>query len=791
MNPILRHIVNKGCHELPHLLRRVQQFLLLAVLLLSAISTRAQQLSDSIKKVVDLNEVTVFAKKERYSKRNNPAVELMERVRQAAQKGNPNQEPFYSFDKYSKISIGLADFNTPDKESPNSYISDYVDTEWAEGSEVLRVSLKETASKAIRRKSPHSRKEIVTGRRNEGIDNAFNQDNIYKALEDVLREVDIYGNDVAIMQNRFVSPLANIGADFYKYFITDTLNVEGTRCIAVAFTPRNPESLGFSGQLFVAADDTTGFIKKVRMRVPSVANINYIDRLTISQTFEKDSLGNRNKTDDRMSVVLQLVAGTQRFLAERSTAYSNFSYNEQTELAEYYPKAGRTFYLDGFDEQTDEFWDEARKIPLTGGERNLGSLLMRLRHNKWFNWSEKLLKIIVEGYITTGKKSKVDIGPVNTLVSYNSLEGVRFRVGGVTTANLSKHWFARGYLAYGLRDRKFKYLGEVEYSFLPKKKYAYDFPVNSIRATHQYDVDMLGQHYLFTNPDNIFISVRRKKSDLATYRRLSELTYTLELENNFSFVAALRYETQQESPFIKFVNGNNRSFNHYNQSSLRLTFRYSPGETFIEGHTMRQLINSDAPLIMLTHEIGPQGWLGSEFFMNKTELVASKRFRLSWLGYADVTLKGGILWNRVQFPALLWPNANLSYTVQPESYSLMNPMEFANDRYASIDLSYWLNGLILNRIPFINRARLREVFTFKSLWGGLSRKNDPAYNPSLFRFPLDADTHRMTSTPYMEIGVGLDNIFSILRVDYVWRLTYLNHPGINRSGLRIALHFSF
>ena len=199
----------------------------------------------------------------------------------------------------------------------------------------------------------------------------------------------------------------------------------------------------------------------------------------------------------------------------------------------------------------------------------------------------------------------------------------------------------------------------------------------------------------------------------------------------------------------------------------------------------------DAPIFQLTHEFGPKGFLGSAFTVNVTELSFQKRFWFSSFGFTDIILKGGKVWSKVQYPALLWPNANLSYTIQPESYSLMNPMEFANDWYGSLDMTYWLNGLIFNRIPFINKAKLREVLTFKLLMGGLSEKNNPEYDSELFRFPYDSQTYTLGETPYMELGVGLDNILTILRVDYVWRLTYRDLPGIDRSGLRVSLHFSF
>lgn len=139
----------------------------------------------------------------------------------------------------------------------------------------------------------------------------------------------------------------------------------------------------------------------------------------------------------------------------------------------------------------------------------------------------------------------------------------------------------------------------------------------------------------------------------------------------------------------------------------------------------------------------------------------------------------------------LIPNANLSYTIQPESYALMNPMEFINDSYVSWDLTYWANGLILNRIPLLKKLQLREVFTFRGIYGKLSDKNDPMVNSALFEIPTDAEDYKMTSVPYMEVGVGVENILKCLRVDYVWRLTYRNTPNTDKSGVRIALHFTF
>ena len=187
-----------------------------------------------------------------------------------------------------------------------------------------------------------------------------------------------------------------------------------------------------------------------------------------------------------------------------------------------------------------------------------------------------------------------------------------------------------------------------------------------------------------------------------------------------------------------------------------------------------------------------KGVLGGDYTYHYTEAGFQKRFWFSAFGYTDVILKAGKVWNKVPFPLLIIPNANLSYTIQPESYSLMNAMEFMNDEYASCDVTYYMNGNLINRIPLIKKLKWREVFTFRGLWGHLTDKNNPlvaSNKEGLYMFP--EGTFMMGKTPYMEAGVGIENIFKFLRIDYVWRLNYRSNPDIQKSGIRMTMKLSF
>lgn len=742
-----------------------------------------------------LSEVIVKPKKGKYSKKNNPAVDLMKTIRNNRKAVDPNEQPFYNFEAYTKTLLGFNEFDldiNPDKKYNKrlDFFKTFVDTALWTGKRILDLSLKEKYTVNINT-GKSSKKVITTGYRSVGLDESFNQENIRAMLEDVLREINIYDNDINIMQNRFVSPLAAIGADYYMYHITDTVRVGDQQCIELSFAPHNPESFGFNGKLFIPVDDSVKYVKRVYMRVPKAINLNYVDNIFISQNFSKDSLGKIHKVMDNISLELKLIPGTQPLYASRDTRYRNFSYEPRKDLENYYNKSGDIFEIDEAQHRNSGFWEANRMVPLSYAESQMGTMMTALRKVPFLYWAEKILNIAVNGYIATGTKSKFDIGPVNTFFGYNTAEGFRMRVGGMTTANLNPHFFARGYVAYGFKDKKWKYNAELEYSFIKKKYHSREFPMNSIRIGYQYDRDELGQHYLFTNSDNVFLAWKRMKSELITYRRLASLEYNLELRNYLSFALGYRHETQEATPWVPFQNGYGDFSSKFRQGEFYFKIRYAPGEKFIQGASQRLAVNMDAPVITLTHEFGPRKFLGANFTINKTELSVRKRFWFSAFGYANVMIKGGIMWSRVFFPALLWQNANLSYTIQPESFSLLNPMEFAMDRYASWDIEYFGNGVLFNRIPLIKKLKLREVFTFKGFSGKLSDNNNPILHPELFKFPQDAGTRPIGKDPYMEIGAGIDNILTILRVDYVWRLTYKNVPGIDRNGVRISLHFSF
>ena len=529
--------------------------------------------------------------------------------------------------------------------------------------------------------------------------------------------------------------------------------------------------------------------------------MNFVGGMTIEQTFNRAPDGTRIITKDDIIVDFKLTEKSKGMYARRLNIYSNQAFEAPEDSTIFEESAPVIIPVEAY-RRSEDFWAENR--PEEAGARKQNSvekLMEKLRSIPIFYVTEKIVTVLTSGYIPTNKveeKSKFEFGPMNTYISGNAIEGARFRVGGTTTTAFSKRLFLDGYVAYGTKDREWKYDGLVEYSFIDKKDYRKEFPVHSLRLEYSYDINQLGQQYMYTNKDNMFLALKRQKDTRATYLRKAELTYYREHYNGWAYGAVLRNFKEYSTGYAAFdrigADGQITPTDSYRMSEIEFKLRFAPNEKFYQTRNYRYPITLDAPVFTLNHTMAFQNVLGSTYDYQKTEFGIQKRFWFSAFGYVDILAKAGKVWTKAPYPLLILPNANLSYLVQPESYTNMNAMEFINDEYASWDITYFMNGALLNRIPLIKKLKWREVFSFRGMFGHLTDKNNPFIedqnNDGLYRFP-EGSYVMDPSTPYMEVGVGIENIFKFLRLDYVWRLTYKDHPGIQTRGVRFMMKLSF
>lgn len=752
--------------------------------------------------VFELDEVVIRPKKERYSRKNNPAVDLIRKVIEHKDDNRIGSLEEYQVESYEKLSLALNDFNADDKSRLQRrfpFLENYVDTSAIDGKPILTLSIREKLADKYYRKSPKSEKIIYKAIRHEGIDKKLdNYGSLSGNIDEILQDVNIFDNNINFLLNRFVSPLSStLATSYYKYFIMDTVVVNGDKCIDLAFVPVNSQSYGFTGRLYVLTDGTYT-IKKVTLNVPTQINLNFVKHLHIEQEFKQTDDGMWLMDKDNTYLLFHVAEGTQEIYAHQLRSYENYRL-DRVDDNDVFSLAGDAHSAENI-QISDSLWSTQRHMPLSEMENSVGDVMTQMEGNKGFRTFMKAVEILTYGYIETSREhdtNKVDIGPMNTTISFNEVEGLRLRAGALTTANLHPRLFAGAYAAYGFKDEKLKYNGKLTYSFEDKKYHENESPRNNISLSHEYDIYTPGQDFIHTSKDNMFVAVKvGQRIDKMNYLRTNKLQYEKEWLNGLTIKTWLQHQNNTAAGALKYIlqseDGNLTELSDFTTAEWGASIRFAPGERKYNtraGQGSAANLSKDAPVLILSHQVGTDALLGGDYNYHHTELSFEKRIWLSSFGRLDTKIKAGKVWDKVPFPLLIMPNSNQSLTIQQDALQLMNAMEMVADEYVSATVNYHLNGLITNRIPLINRLGIREVASIIGFYGKLSDKNNPSLSDNLFILPHN--TFAFEDKPYLEYSLGVENIFHIFQVNYYRRLTYLNHPNISKHGVRVAMNFAF
>ena len=752
-----------------------------------------------------LGEVVVKKSKIRYTRKNNPAVDLMRKVIANKHLSDIKEKDFYRFDKYEKKTFSYNDI----KGTKDTLLSEICPET---GKLIIPIMVDETSSEENYRKNPKTVKTTINAKRSEGFQSMLSSgDMLTTIVKDIFTDVDIYKDNVRLLQHPFISPISTSEAiAFYHYYIQDTIMVDGERCIDVFFIPNNPQDFGFAGHLYIT-DDHLNQVKRAVINVPRNSGVNFVDNLIVIQDFMTLPTGERVIKVDNMLVELSGLYKALKFQCQRYTAYSNYDFSPITDKHAF--KSPQIERVKADAELKDSaYWASIRPIELTNAESHLGNGVDKINEDLGGFWKFLLTAVVENSIELTPKPNKIDFIPLNAIVSHNHIDGWRYQGALQTTGNLSPHLFLRGYGAYGTKDKKWKYKGEVEYSFNKKKYMAHEFPRRSIIASYMYDDMSPVDKYSGTTKDNLYSSFKTSKVDQMMYVNDLKLKFNYETDNFITWTATIDHSKLTPTGKLVYLRNADYQHNFYTTvpyiktSDVKFGFRYAPREATINSKQQRLHINNDAPIFTVEHTIGMDGFLGGQYNYNITEATIFKKF---WLpgacGSIEAYLKGGAQWNKVPFPMLFTPQSNLSYFVQFDgwSFNMLRNMEFLNDRYVSLFINWSFDGKLLNRIPLLKKMKLREYIGFKMLYGHLTDKNNPfikTEDNDLFYFPT-RDGHQtsfvMGNKPYMELSVGVSNIFKIFTIQYVRRLSYNDMPDIyggdklKKNGIRFAVDFKF
>ena len=770
-----------------------------------------------------LKEVTIKTKRGRYSRKNNPAVEMMKKVIAAKKQTDLNNRDFYQYNKYQKLTLALNDFKPEILDSPKykkkQWLIDQIEACPYNNKLILPISVDETVSQKIYRKKPHDEKTIIKGINTQGINDLIQTGDILNTvMKEVFTDVNIYDDQIRMLQYPFTSPIGKDAIGFYRYYIEDTLYVDKDKCFHLHFLPNNQQDFGFRGDLYILADSSWQ-VKRCEMTIPKKSDVNWVENMQVVQEFSQLPDGDWVLTVDDMFTEIKLANFIRKLAVIRNTRINDYAFDE---LPKQLFKGSKKEVKDvNAMMRSDEFWNQYRQVELTKGESQMGSFISNLENIKGFKYILFGIKALVENFVETGTKnhpSKVDIGPINTMITSNIIDGIRTRLSAQTTANLDSNLFFSGYVARGWGSKKWYYKGDVIWSFNKKEYLPREFPKRTLTFSSTYDVMSPSDKFLHTDKDNVFTAFKWSKVDKMMFYNRQTLTF--EREEDWGFRTTVQFKTEENEAcgslyFIPTMYSDDRSqwtnwsnpvpagnsstasipSQKIRTTELRAELRFAPGETFINTKQRRLPINLDAPVFTISHTIGLKGVLGGQYNFNYTEASIYKRFWLKSWGKMDWLFKGGMQWEKVPFPLLIMPETNLSYIVQDYTFEAINNMEFPTDRFLSGQVNWDLNGKILNRIPLLRKLKWREWIGFRILWGELTDRNNPnaPHNQNsdvVMYFPEGCyviDPKR----PYMELSLGIHNIFKIVHVEYIRRLNYNELPTAHKHGVRFMVRATF
>lgn len=742
-----------------------------------------------------LNTVDIIAKKKKYSKKNNPSLELAKKITKNRELNRLKGQDYYAYDQYEKVRLDLNNITQQFKDraifTGFDFLWEYIDTSEVNGKTYLPVFLREIMSTVYYKKEGNKTKEYRHAQRNSNFSDRLDIGSLNSAIDILYNDIDIYESEIPILEQQFVSPLAPAGVDFYRYYIIDTLELKGKEVINLAFIPAVKGNLGFVGNIYVSNDDRYT-VSKVDMGIVKDINLNFVRDMRIIQEFVEEQ-GRFVKTKDEVVIDYALTENSVGAYGTRDVHYDNFRFTEPTDPGIFSPLENVIDNPEGL-LQPDTYWETNALYRPTIQDVKAYEMVDRLRNNGRYKTYLALGRAVSSGFIQWGP---IDYGPLATLVSFNDVEGLNLRFGGKTNKHFSKKWKLQAYGARAFDTEEWKYSAGLTYSF---NDYWGTNPRHFIQLSAERESVFPGQELQYFSPNNFLLSFQRgnatrmllEESYRARYRR--ELNgYAYEVGGvrkkrlpygSLDFSLSDQYEGPDQVSDITTTEG-------------YLAIRYAPNEQFLQGETKRRQLYNEFPIINLrfSHGLAEFGQRSERY--SKIHLNMFKQFEWTTMGTTDIIVEGGKTWGNIPYLLQYIPRGNQTYAYQLPSYNMMNFLEFATDQFASIKMEHFFYGYFLNRIPLIRRLKLRELITFKAVYGSLSDANNPDLNPDHIQFAKDADgqptTFVLGKEPYMEASIGLTNILKFLRVDLVQRLNYLDQPNLptlfGRKGMGIRATF--
>ena len=649
----------------------------------------------------------------------------------------------------------------------------------------LPIYLSETIADFYYNKQPEKERYDYTAIKSSGFDN----ESILTYIDGLYKKINVYDNLIKLADINFISPIADNALNLYNYHINDTMLIDGHQCIQVQFSQIQYGTNTFNGFMWIV--DSIYAIKSMTMHMDKSATINFVNKFQVTQNFEltgEQFLPSKNILFIDLNIPTMKKMGV---IATKTTLFQNFSFNNPS-IDTVFSKKLKDITLLANLNSDPSYWSTNRFEPLNKSEQFVYTLMDTLTKIPAIIKYTKIVDGLTSGYYTVGN---IDIGNIWSFYTNNIVEGSRFNIGAKTNWRFNKNIQLKSYVGASTKDKQFRYFFNTIFVLDRKQWSTLRLRVsNDIVSSYDYD-DEIDQNSLFAS---FFRRIKSEETRLTNNREVN-IFYNKFFANGFGFKIEARssdltpffnvyYTHDNFTPFIITKPGINNS---YKTNEVAVTFRYVYREKFITQHFRRGSLGTNYPVINLTYTRGLKrnsDFLKGDFNYDKLNINIQHDFSYGRLGQLSYNLQAGITNGILPILLLDVQKGNDTYFYNPYAFNNMNRYEFVADKYASLLLEQNFGSFPFNYIPAIKKMKWRSLATFKGVMGDMTEKNKIAngfYDTTIpYHFTIP-------KSPYMEVGIGIENIFRLLRIDAVWRLNYLQNKNVPTLGILGSVQFKF
>ncbi len=720
---------------------------------------------------INMNEVTILPPDE------FPSTILHKNIILNKQINNREKLSAYQYELYNKMQF---DINNLGEEFENrgyvkrlDLILDYLDST-EKGEKYLPLLLSETISDYYKKKKPKKKKEVVTATKFTG----FNDLKLDQFTGEMYTDINVYDNYINIFNKPFISPIANFARSFYRFYLEDSTFIDDKWCYKLTFSPKRTGDLTFTGEMWI--HDTTYAVKSISGNISQDANINFVNDLYFEQEFDMVDKEVWMLVLEKMIVDLKYTQNSKTIgmFARKHASRKHFVIDKPYE-DDFYKSENTVEILPEAKNRNERYWEIHRHVPLTKQEHGIDEMVDSLYNDPVFKLYKKVAYALATGYYPL---KNIEIGDLTSMFSYNPVEHYRFGLAMRTTNDFSKKIELGGRVAYGTRDEKFKYAFLTRINLSQKKRAL-------LSLFYSYDIEQIGVAPNVAAVGSTFGTLFRT-GPLNQLTFVEKVGFNLEKDYKKDFVFFTGFERKEYSALGKSnyerINFNNHSVQEVNvikTSEFVVRARWCKDEEFIASVYDRASISSRYPAISIQGVFGLKGVLGGDYSYQKLEALVSHKTNLGLLGRIQYGVYAGYTFGSAAYPFLKVHEGNQTYWFQSTTFNRMNFFEFISDKYIGAYAEQHFGGLMLDRIPLLKKLQWRWVASGRLLYGAISQRN-------IDEMILPETTKSFGNIPYSEASIGLENIFKVLRIDAVWRLSHLDNT-MSPLGVRGKLVFIF